>query len=301
MVLTIGEILFDLFPAYKRLGGAPFNFAAHLKAFGLPVLFASRIGEDENGKKIMDTLQERGFDSRLIQVDATHATGHVRVEIDEKGSPDFDIVENVAYDYLAYTDDIAAVLNEKIRLIYFGTLIQRNRPGFETIQTILKNKHPQTRVFYDINLRPDSFTKERVHQSLIQCDILKLSDEELTVLQDMFDIRGPMEACMEKLREKFDIEWISLTRGGEGSMLFTRDRRYSLRGENDIKVVDTVGAGDAWASVLAAGYLREWDPATILRRANRFAAAVCGIQGAVPEEDRFYQEFSSWMKGGSNP
>lgn len=301
MILALGEILFDIFPTYKRLGGAPFNFAAHLKRFDFPTYFVSRVGEDENGEKILNLLREQGFDHRFIQVDSKRVTGHVQVKLDEKGSPTFNIVENVAYDHLDYTNEIAAVLDENIRLVYFGTLIQRSRKGFETVQTVLKNRHPNTRCFYDINLRPNCFTKERIEASLAHCDLLKLSDEELEVLRDLFDLKGSDESCLEKLRRDFDVEWIALTCGASGSDLFTPKGRFSSKPPRDIEVVDTVGAGDAWASILAAGYLQGWEPDTILKRANRFAGAVCGIQGAIPGDDRFYEPFSTWMEEKAIP
>ncbi|GBC60799.1 carbohydrate kinase [Desulfonema ishimotonii] len=294
MILTIGEILIDIFPDDSRIGGAPFNFAAHLRALGFPVIFISRIGNDDNGDMLSDAVKKRGFDLKYIQRDDRHATGHVRVTLDEDGLPEFDIVRDVAYDHLDYTAPVAEALLEVPRLIYYGTLVQRTAKGAATLMKILEHRSPATRCFYDINLRPGGYDKNAITKSLIHCDVLKLNDDELAILRHFFDFRTPDNEFIEDLMHSFSVEWVCLTGGERGSTLFTREGLWHADAETTGEIADTVGAGDAFAAVLAAGYLEGWKPEQIVRRAARLAGAVCGIRGAIPEEDMFYDRFSGW-------
>lgn len=306
MILVIGEILFDIFPDDKRLGGAPFNFAFHLKYLGLPVIFASRVGDDENGREILQVIRNSGFDTGLIQVDSKRKTGYVAVKLDQEGRPEFTITKDVAYDYLSYRDEIKNVLSENIRLIYYGTLIQRTYKGSDTLIRIFRNKDPKTKCFCDINLRPDCYNEDIIKISLVNCDILKISDEELDILKHIFQMKENDEAFIDYLMKKLSIEWISLTKGKAGSVLFTTKhppysfqigdtRNNSQQPAASSQSADTVGAGDAYAAVLALGYLYQWEPSLILKRASQFAAAVCEIRGAIPDNQDFYQKFAEWI------
>jgi fructokinase len=296
VILVIGEILFDIFPYDKRLGGAPFNFAFHLKSLGLPVIFASRVGDDENGKDILQVIRNSGFDTKFIQVDSKRKTGYVTVTLDQAGSPEFTIIKDVAYDYLSYRDEIKSVLSENIRLIYYGTLIQRTYKASDTLIRIFRKKDPKTKCFCDINLRPDCYNEDIIKISLVNCDILKISDEELDILKHIFQMKENDEAFIDYLMKKLSIEWISLTKGKAGSVLFTAGHSpYSFQIEESPNTADTVGAGDAYAAVLALGYLYQWEPSLILKRASQFAAAVCEIRGAIPDHRDFYQKFADWV------
>jgi fructokinase len=136
MILALGEILFDVFPDYRRLGGAPFNFAFHLKQLGFPVRFVSRVGKDRNGKEIRAAVKAHGFSPADLQIDSRYATGTVAVSLNDTGVPTFDILPNVAYDYIDFTPAVGSLL-EDCTLIYFGTLIQRTERGFKNLQNIL--------------------------------------------------------------------------------------------------------------------------------------------------------------------
>jgi len=298
MILPVGEILFDHFPGEKRLGGAPFNFAAHLKALGLPVTLITRVGTDDDGDAILDTLARRGFDIDIIQQDAHHATGRVTVSLDDHGVPDFTIVPDAAYDHLAYSDAIAAAVAQGPEMIYYGTLIQRSETASATVMKILETRPPSTRCFCDLNLRKNCYDQNSITKSLVHCDILKLSEEELSILKNQFNVQTVDKLFIDDLMHNFAIEWVSLTSGPRGSTLFTGDGVFSAEPSVSENVVDTVGAGDGYAAVLAAGYLRGWEPARILRRATRFAGALCGLSGAIPEDMLFYRPFLSWMNDG---
>lgn len=296
MILVVGEILFDLFPDYKRMGGAPFNFASHLNASGFPVILVSRIGRDENGRQILKQLEKQNFDLEYIQQDECCKTGSVQVKLNREGIPRFDIEKNAAYDHIQYKDEISTLLRlHPPRLIYYGTLLQRTPSGADTILKIIKTRHSDTVCFYDINLRPGCYSKEVIESSLTNCDILKLNSDEFEILRRMLDCQNMEKAGVEQLMEQFDIEWVCLTRGSGKSTLYTRQGNYSAESGKVEHIVDTVGAGDAYAAVLAAGYLLEWPPEIILSRAAQFAGAICGIAGAIPDEKFFYRDFTGWI------
>jgi len=238
MILVVGEILYDVFPDYKRLGGAPFNFAFHLKNLGFPVRFVSRVGNDADGKDIIGKLEQFGFNLDDIQIDPTRPTGSVQVRLDENGVPNFKITPDVAYDYIEFERKVHAPLIQTSELIYYGSLVQRKAPGFKTIQAILTRKSPSARCFYDINLRPACYNHAVVLTSLSQTNVLKIN-----------------------------------------------------------KIIDSVGAGDAYAAMLAAGILRQWHPETIVHRASLFASQICKIEGAIPESVSFYEPFTGIIKG----
>lgn len=298
MILGIGEILFDQYPEGNRLGGAPFNFAAHLKALGLPVTFVSRVGMDEEGDAILDALVRRGFDPGMIQRDPHHDTGRVTVTLDDDGIPEFTIVSDVAYDHLAYSDAVAAALAQGPDMIYYGTLIQRSHAASATVMKILENRSPSTRCFCDLNLRKGCYSQNSITRSLVHCDILKLSDGELSTLKDLFNVRAADKLFIDDLMHNFAITWVSLTSGVEGSTLFTRNDVFFAGPDEQDAVADTVGAGDGYAAILAAGCLLGWRPTRILQRAARFAGALCRVPGAIPEDSEFYHPFLGWMNDG---
>jgi fructokinase len=289
MILALGEILFDVFPGYRRLGGAPFNFAFHLKQLGLPVRFVSRVGEDRNGREIRAAVKAHGFNPADLQVDARHATGTVAVSLNDTGVPTFDILPNVAYDYIDFTPAVGSLL-EDCALIYFGTLIQRTDRGFKNLQGILSARKSNTKCLYDINLRPGGYTKQVVRESLIHADLLKLNEEELDVLKSMHGQKHDEDRFVADLREHYAIEVVALTRGQSGSTLFTADGRFDAATPPVENIVDTVGAGDAFAAVLAAGYLRGLSDPKTLNAATRLAARLCTVAGAIPDGSDLYAD-----------
>ena len=296
MILAIGEILFDIFPGYKRMGGAPFNFAFHVSNFGMPARFITRIGNDADGKEILQELKQFGFITDDVQVDDKHNTGKVIVTLDAKGVPEFNILPNVAYDHIAFDPSIASLLNEKTQLIYFGSLIQRSECGFTTVQKILSKRHRNTRCLYDVNLRPQCFTKAIVMESLKQTHVLKLNDEELEIIKQMFGFEKKSRKFIEFLMIKFDIEMISLTKGEKGSCLYIKDGEYCIEPNKIRKIVDTVGAGDAYTAILAIGYLNKWHPERILTVATDFASSICKNEGAIPSSKSVYERIITLNK-----
>jgi fructokinase len=296
VILVIGEILFDEFPDYKRLGGAPFNFAFHLKNFGFEVRFISRIGRDAAGKEILERLEACRFDLGDIQRDDLHPTGSVTVRLDKKGSPRFDIVEDVAYDYVEFIPESHSGLVREAGLIYFGSLAQRSEAGHENLQTFISRKSPEALNFYDINLRPGCYDETVIKSSLRKTDILKLSAEEMENLRVLLDYGENGQNFIRHLLEAYSLDTISLTKGEMGSELFTAKGHFSAESAAGIEVVDTVGAGDAYAAMFAAGILKDWPPEEILKRATMFSSGICEIQGAIPDSASFYAPFKPFFR-----
>ena len=297
MILVVGEILYDIFPNYKRLGGAPFNFAFHLKNLGFPVRFVSRVGNDAEGKDILETLERFGFNLDDIQIDAERPTGNVRVHLDENGVPNFDIMPDVAYDYIKFVAEIHAPLIRTSELIYYGSLIQRSKAGFKTVREILSHTPSTIRCFYDINLRPACFNDTVVIHSLSRANILKINKDERDEIKRILKYDNDRNMFFKYLMDIYPLEIISMTKGDGGSEIYTKQEVFHVGPEKISKMVDSVGAGDAYAAMLVAGILRQWHPDTIIHRASLFASQICTIEGAIPESSSFYKPFTDMIQG----
>lgn len=289
MILVIGEILIDRFPEYERIGGAPFNFAFHLKQLGWPVRFITRIGDDADGRHILHQLAEHGFDLEDIQIDTQHRTGLVKIAIDYQGVPQFDICKDVAYDHI----DVASVpaLDWSVaQMIYFGTLAQRTHKGYKQYQQLLANKTPSIQGFCDINLRDPHMNRKAIEASLHQADILKLNSEELVRIGNFFHGPATPEALIAWALEEFKIKLIALTQGDQGSRAITAQESISIAPVRVDNIIDTVGAGDAYAAILAAGLLNQMPVAKALALATDFSAQICTLPGAIPDDNTLYHK-----------
>ncbi|MDJ0780319.1 MAG: carbohydrate kinase [Desulfosarcinaceae bacterium] len=282
MVIVFGEILLDIFPDYTRIGGAPFNFAFHLHRLGIPVRFVSRIGRDENGEKIQAFLEEQRFPADDLQVDDNCPTGTVQVTLDAQGSPRFDIRTGVAYDEIELAPLAAPLSARPPALFYFGTLAQRTPAAHARLLRLVDRLPSRTRCFYDINLRPGATPPDIVAASLSRSRILKLSEAELHWLQRELGAPRGEEACLAWLHERYALDTIALTFGAAGSLLSTGEGTSRIGPAPVGTVVDAVGAGDAYAALLAYGHLHQWSADRILKRAAAFAAEICRLPGAVP-------------------
>ncbi len=298
MILVVGEILYDVFPNYKRMGGAPFNFAFHLKNLGFPVRFVSRVGNDVDGKDIIGKLEQFDFNLDDIQIDPSHPTGSVQIRLKENGVPNFKITPDVAYDYLEFVRKIHVPMIRKSALIYFGSLIQRSPSGFNNIQAILSHRPPSARCFYDINLRPACYRDAVVMTSLSQSNVLKINNEEYDKVRHILQYKKDPDTFIQYLMDAYPLEVISLTKGDRGSEIYTPTGCFEIGTKKIENVVDSVGAGDAYAAMLAAGLLERWRPEIILRRATAFASRICQVEGAIPESKSFYEPFRQMINRG---
>jgi fructokinase len=292
MITVIGEILVDRFADYERIGGAPFNFAYHLKRLGLPVQFISRVGNDSYGKKIQLFLEKQGFPCNDIQVDNRHPTGMVDISLDAQGIPQFTICLDTAYDYIEL-DSTKNRSRPAIDLVYFGSLAQRTSRGFAQIRGFLQRISPSAIRFCDINLRPPHVNAAAIAASLKQTDILKLNTDEVARVSAICSGPNTFDDAVAWLRTHFAIETVAVTRGDQGSVIYTTGRTTVSPPVHANAIVDTVGAGDAYAAVLAAGRLKNLPLSVTLELATRFAADVCQLAGAIPEDDALYMNLDA--------
>lgn len=294
-VTAVGEILFDVYPGYKKLGGAPFNFIYHVSKLTGHGNFVSRIGDDEQGKEILKIINERGFDAAYIQIDSEHKTGTVQVKLDEKKVPDFKIIENRAYDYIELNDKIEKLVSENTDLLYFGTLAQRNKTSRNTIRNLIKKA---VKRFCDINIRQNFYSPEILSNSLVNSEVVKLNEDELKLVNDLL-MQEPfdLKKTAGKVVSKFNLDILCVTLGGDGAYLFSHEDQshHSVKVDN---IVDTVGAGDAYAAMLCIGYLGNFTLEKTNKLATEFAAEMCKIKGAVPENDNFYNNFREKINNG---
>jgi fructokinase len=284
-VIGLGEILWDILPSGRQLGGAPANFAYHARALGARSRVISRVGLDPLSAEILQRLQALGLPAAEIQTDPSAPTGTVSVELSDDGQPQFTIHEDVAWDRLALTPSALAAAAEA-DAVSFGTLAQRSEPARSTIRALLAAVRPDAWRILDLNLRQHYFSRDIIETSLSLANIVKCNDSELPVLADMLGLRGSVRQQMEQLGRQHSQRVVCLTRGAQGSLLFAGGEWADDPGQ-PVVVKDTVGAGDAFTAALAMGLLAGKPLDAINRRANQVARYVCSCEGATPPLPEF--------------
>lgn len=280
-ILSIGEILWDIFPSGEELGGAPLNFALHAAAMGARVQILSRIGSDELGSRILDNLVGRQLLLDLVQIDPAAPTGTATVALGVNGEPSFHLGEQVAWDFIEVTESALAAAREA-DAIYFGSLAQRSRTSREAIQHLVAQTRSRALRIFDVNLRPPHVDREVIEASLRLANVLKVNQAELLELGGMFGIRSNSTAELPgALAGAFDLEVVACTLGSEGSILYCDGETRRHPGVA-AEVANSVGAGDAFTAVLAIGLLTGQPLDEINRCANEAAAFVCSKSGATP-------------------
>ncbi|MGI0479231.1 carbohydrate kinase family protein [Geminocystis sp. CENA526] len=282
-IIIFGEVLFDRFPDGKVvLGGAPFNVAWHLQGFGMSPLFISRVGNDLEGEKIKQTMKDWGMDLSGIQTDRQYPTGVVNVQFKDN-EPHYDIVENSAYDFM---ESASIPYLSKNSILYHGSLALRNSASQATIDSIKKNISPS--IFLDVNLRSPHWHLNSIESLLSGTSWLKLNEDELSLIVPQ---ENNTQNRIQHLFNHYSLTQITLTQGKAGATCFTADKQhYQVSPSQNTVVVDTVGAGDAFCSVLILGILKQWDISTTLQRAQEFASKIVKIQGATKFDRSFYQD-----------
>ncbi len=282
--LIFGEVLFDCFEGGASvLGGAPFNVAWNLQAFGCSPLFVSRVGGDVLGKEIDSAMQNWGMSTAGLQQDSAHATGKVQVSIKD-GEPNYDILTQRAFDFI----QADAVPPCEATLIYHGSLALRCSDSAKALTGILQS-NPAAPVFMDVNLRPPWWQANQIRQLLDGATWVKLSGDELETL---VDTAGGLQKKAALLLQAHGLSLVIVTQGEQGAFAMDESGSvFSVRPSKVSQVVDTVGAGDAFASVCILGLLEKWDMQTTLNRAQVFASALVEQQGATVHEQSFYQSF----------
>jgi len=288
-ILVPGTVLWDIYAdtGEAHLGGAEFNFAYHVHQLTGGVDFLARVGADEPGRHLLAELERRGFPTRFIQVDPNKPSKTVTVTEDARGEPRFVIPDGTAAEHLE-PPPLSAWDLAGYDLIYFGTTLQSGERSRTTLRDLLVACSGLK--FCDLNLRPPKYTREVVEYSLRTCEVLKLNAEELQEVAGLFGLSGEREALMRAVAKTFDVPRVCVTLGAQGSLLLAHGRTWK-KTIPKLAAVDTVGAGDAFSACLAIGLLHGWEPPAILDFASDFAAAICGIQGAVPRDPDFYRPF----------
>jgi fructokinase len=279
-VIGLGEILWDVFPEGKQLGGAPLNFSHHGAQLGADAYPVSAVGADANGEEIRQILAAKNLPDIHVQTDPTHPTGRVNVTLRD-GKPTYEILRDVAWDHIQFPPTLAD-LATRADAACFGSLAQRNAVSRDTIHAFLDAMRPDALRIFDINLRQDFYNREIIESSLRRANIFKLSDEELPVLTAMFDLPGDVSAQLRHLLERFNLQLVAYTRGGAGSLLVTAGETSDHLGF-PTEVIDTVGAGDSFTATLCMGLLQNLPLAEINRHASQVAAFVCSQSGATPQ------------------
>ena len=279
VVAGIGELLWDLLPDGKQMGGAPANFAFHTKQAGCESLIISAVGNDTDGDELLQTLINQDSETRLIQKNS-YPTGTVTVSLSQGGQPKYSIHEGVAWDYIGLNNQTKAAINE-FDAVCFGSLAQRNPVSAEAIQQLLALAKPGCLKVFDINLRQHYFSKSIIEISLQFADILKLNDEELTVLAGFFGLSGDIENQLYQLMNQYQLKFVVYTMGAKGSMVFS-ETGSSMVEAPKINVSDTVGAGDSFTAVFTSGILLNVPFAEAHKQASHVAAYVCTRKGACP-------------------
>ncbi|MDD2833909.1 MAG: carbohydrate kinase [Methylotenera sp.] len=291
LIALFGEVLADIFPDRSVLGGAPYNVARHLRAFGMHPLLITRTGNDSINSEFMAEMSRLEIDVSGVQLDATYPTGRVLVHLDEGGHR-FEIMPDQAYDHIHAGVTHLVTMSSHPEMVYFGTLAQRGLESRLALDRFLSDaKSPR---FLDMNLRAPWYDKHIIRRSLLRADIVKINEDELNELSAMFQLpRSSAEAGALALKKRFELEGLIVTCGADGAWaLFDGDVVTSVAGVRlDQKMVDTVGAGDGFAAICMIGILCQWPVDLMLRRANDFAAALCGVRGAAPESLDFYEVY----------
>ena len=280
LLVGIGEILWDTLPGGKQLGGAPANFAYQANALGGRGITVSRVGADDLGREILARLDTCQIDRRFVSTDPHHPTGTVDVRVDQRGIPEYVIHQNVAWDHLEITPDLLA-LAPSVDCVCYGTLAQRLETSRSAIAAFLKSTRPDCLRVLDINLRQNSYSDSLIKNLLNVSRVLKLNDAELPVVGELLNLGNSEPDIIKNLFRTFDLTAIALTRGAQGSAIFTPDRVYQQPAVS-VKIADTVGAGDAFTAAMALGICAGLEMGKTGELAARAAAFVCTQHGAMP-------------------
>lgn len=292
-IVGLGEALFDLFPDRQILGGAPLNVAVHAHQLGGAVggrgVVVSRIGQDDLGSLLLDDLRGRGMSTDYVQTDPDHPTGRVYVSFNDDGSHSFEIIRNVAWDWLQFDPDMES-LAAACDAVCYGSLAQRDAQSRNTIYRFLTAARRAVRLF-DVNLRQDYFNRDVLNRSCELATAVKLNDQELPVVARLLNLRAAADgadALAGELLKRFNLRLLALTRGAKGTVLYAAETSGVRRIEQPpvsypaADAADSVGAGDACAAGLLVGMILRWPMTRTLELANHAGAYVASQPGATP-------------------
>lgn len=281
-VISIGEVLWDVLDDKEHLGGAALNFSADLARLGHTACFISAVGNDLRGAKILERMREMGLSTNYVRVDQHHSTGIATVTCDRDGHPVFALRRPAAYDFpVLPVGAMEELFAEPVDWIYFGTLHQMSQQARKVTLGLLE-RGAGVRRFYDINLRPDSWEAPLVKDLMSGATVVKLNDFEVESVSEMFgEVWNSLEQFCRCHAKRFGWEAVCVTRGEKGCALLIGDEYVEAPGY-PVKVIDTVGAGDAFAAGFLHGLGSGWTAAKTADFANRMGALVASRPGAIP-------------------
>jgi fructokinase len=284
-IVAVGEILWDVIGERKYLGGAPLNFAAHAQKLGHKALLVSAVGDDDRGRRTLGCLRQWGLSTDFVQVLPGRETGTAQVELDTEGKPTFRIVRPAAYDFVALShDQLQSIAELRPDWIYFGTLYHTSAPALDSTLKLLQAA-PSARRFYDVNLREGNWSLALVEQLSSYADVIKLSDSEAEFLDGLLnadELEGSAEYFCRRWMHRYGCGTICVTLGERGCAILSGGA-YSESPGYRVQVVDSVGAGDAFAAALLHGLERGWDTRRLGCFANAVGALVASRPGATPD------------------
>ena len=278
-ITCFGEVLWDVFPTHKKIGGAPLNVAIRLKSFGNEVSIISKVGKDDLGDSILEFIQKKQVSIQNIQIDPELKTGKVDVMLDEKGSATYDIMFPRAWDNIEVTD-VDKILLESSDAFVFGSLIGRNIPSKNALINLLELARYK---IFDVNLRSPYYTKDLLIELMNHADFIKFNDEELLEISKFLGSKHiSINQNMSYISEYTNTKHICVTKGEDGAMLLYNGQFYSNSGYQ-VSVIDTVGAGDSFLATLINFLLKNEEPQKAIDIACAVGAIVTQSEGANPE------------------
>jgi fructokinase len=281
-VAVLGEVLWDVFAQTRRLGGAPLNFAAHMRRLGHPVSLISAVGDDELGREAAQLVAALDLDTRLLQTTSGFATGTATVRIGAGGSAEFAIPRPAAYDALDFTAaQLQALAGRGVEWFYYGTLFAATVQGRQVLDRVLDALRGALK-FYDLNLRPGAESPALVEALLAHADVIKLNEHELARVSKFTGLPADVESFCYAASERYDLHAVSITLGERGCAILTRGEFVAARAY-PVVVADTVGAGDSFAAAFLHGLCRQWPVREVADFANRIAADVAARHGSLPD------------------
>jgi len=282
-VISIGEVLWDIVGQDEHLGGATFNFSAHLSRLGHDVSFISAVGADQRGQKVVDRMSQLGLSTEYLHTEKDHPTGTASVALAADGQPKFVLHRPAAYDFPRLTAvQFDRLFSRPVDWIYFGTLHQVHPQARQLTADLLIRASP-ARSFYDVNLRADGYTPALIKQLMSGATIVKLNHEEVEAIAQMFDTRhGSLEEFCRDYSDLYKWTGVCVTRGSLGCAVLMNGQFIEAPGY-PVQVLDTVGAGDAFAAAFLHGLGKGWPTAAVADFANRLGALVASRRGAIPD------------------
>ena len=278
-ILGIGELVWDVFPEGKQLGGAPVNFAFFAKELGAEAYPVAALGTDELGDEAIQMLKPSGLSLDFIQRNSLD-TSRVLVTTDENGVPQYEIVENVAWDAMECNTEVLALASEA-DVICWGSLAQRSEKSRESILAILDAAPETCLMVFDINIRQKFYTAEVIEESLKRADILKLNEDELPIVCELFGIEGTQAEQISQIIERYDLKNVIFTQGAVCSEVYDVAGLVSRMDTPKVEVADTVGAGDSFTATYVTSILLGKTPLQAHEMAVKVAAFVCTQNGAI--------------------